>query len=59
MSKPGQGPLRREGSGRCTVYCPGGIRHGEGVNLTQALVWNVRTCRLDAKGETQAEKLQE
>jgi hypothetical protein len=29
------------------------------VNLTQAFVWNVGTCRLDVKGETQAETLQE
>jgi len=41
------------------VYCLSGIRHKEGVNLTQAFVWNVGTCRLDDKGETQAETLQE
>jgi len=29
------------------------------MNLTQASVWNVGTCRLDVKGETQAENLQE
>jgi len=29
------------------------------MNLTQAFVWNVGTCRLDVKGETQAETLQE
>jgi hypothetical protein len=28
--------------------------HAGGVNLDQALVWNVGTCRPDAKGETQA-----
>ena len=31
----------------------GGVRHKDGVNLNQALVWNVGTCRPDAKGETQ------
>jgi hypothetical protein len=35
------------------AHCPGGIRHRGGVNLHQALVWNVGTCRPDAKGETQ------
>jgi hypothetical protein len=35
------------------VYRLNGIRYGGGVNLIQALVWNVGTCRLDAKGETQ------
>jgi len=36
------------------VYCLGGVRHKGGVNLIQALVWNVGTCRPDAKGETQS-----
>jgi len=36
--------------------CPSGIRHGGGAKLNQALVWNVRTCRSDAKGEIQAAK---
>ena len=31
--------------------CPSGIRHVGGAKLNQALVWNVRTCRSDAKGE--------
>ncbi len=30
--------------------CPGGIRHVGGAKLGQALVWNVGTCRSDAKG---------
>ena len=51
--------LTRDKFGGRPVYCPSGIRHGEGVNLTQAFVWNVGTCRLDVKGETQAENLQE
>ena len=51
--------LTRDKFGGRPVYCPSGIRHGEGVNLAQAFVWNVGTCRLDDKGETQAETLQE
>ena len=35
------------------VYCLGGVRHKDGVNLSQALVWNAGTCRSDDKGETQ------
>ena len=35
------------------VYCLDGVRHAGGVNLIQALVWNVGTCRSDAKGEAQ------
>src|ERR1700756_5079313 len=34
--------------------CPSGIRHVDGAKLNQALVWNVRTCRSDAKGDVQA-----
>ena len=30
------------------------FRHKGGVNLSQALVWNVGTCRSDGKGETQS-----
>ena len=33
----------------------GGIRHRGGVTRDQALVRNVGTCRLDAKGEIQGE----
>jgi hypothetical protein len=36
------------------AYCLGGVRHRGGVNLSQALVWNVGTCRSDAKEETQS-----
>ncbi len=35
------------------VYCLDGIRHKDGVNLSQALARNVGTCRSDDKGETQ------
>lgn len=37
------------------VSCVGGTRHRGGVTLDQALVRNVGTCRLDAKGEIQGE----
>ena len=39
------------------VYCPTGVRHVGGVTLIQALVRNVGTCRPDAKGEAQADRL--
>ena len=51
--------LTRDKFGGRPVYCPSGIRHREGVNLTQALVWNMGTCCFNAKGDTQAETLQE
>ena len=35
------------------AYCLGGARHKGGVNLIQAFVRNVGTCRLDVKGEIQ------
>jgi hypothetical protein len=37
------------------AYYLGGVRHKGGVNLNQALVRNVGTCRPDVKGETQVE----
>jgi hypothetical protein len=37
------------------AYCLGGVRHKGGVNLIQASVRNVGTCRLDVKGEAQVE----
>ena len=33
--------------------CPSGDRHEDGVSPVQALVRNVGTCRLDAKGDLQ------
>jgi hypothetical protein len=33
--------------------CPSGDRHQDGVSPAQALVRNVGTCRLDAKGDLQ------
>ena len=51
--KTGGVSLPRDQSGRRTADCPDGIRHEGGVNLVQALVWNMGTCRLDVKGEVQ------
>ena len=47
--------LTQDKSRRIPVYCLGGVRHRGGVNLIQALVWNVGTCRPDVKGEIQVE----
>lgn len=53
-SKPGR--VVSLGRARGTpAYCPSGARHRGGVNLDQAVVWNVGTFRLDAKGEIQVE----
>jgi hypothetical protein len=38
------------------AYCLSDVRHKDGLTLTQALVWNVGTCRSDGKGETQVEE---
>ena len=38
------------------AYRPSGIRHGGGVNLIQAFLCNVGTCRPDDKGEIQMEE---
>ena len=40
---------------RIPAYWPDDLRHEDGVNLIQAFMWNVGTCRSDAKGETQVE----
>jgi hypothetical protein len=52
VSKPGGvvSPGRVQGE---PAACLGGTRHRGGVTLSQALVRNVGTCRLDAKGEFQ------
>jgi hypothetical protein len=41
------------------VYRLNGIRYGGGVNLIQAFMCNVGTCRSDDKGEIQVEDPQE
>jgi hypothetical protein len=45
--------LARDGARRMPVYCPSGDRHQDGMSPAQALVWNVGTCDLDAKGDLQ------
>jgi hypothetical protein len=37
------------------AYCLDGVRHKGGATLIQALAWDLGTCRLDGKGETQVE----
>ena len=46
----------RDELGGCPEDCPSGIRHVSGAKPDWALVWNVRTCRLDAKGDVRAAK---
>jgi hypothetical protein len=45
--------LVRDEARRKPVDCSSGDRHEGGVSPVQALVWNVGTYRLDAKGELQ------
>jgi hypothetical protein len=49
--------LARDKNRRYLESCLFGIRHEGGVNLIQAFVWNLGTCRLNDKGETQEPKL--
>src|SRR5829696_5450647 len=44
----------RDQFGGCPEDRPSDIRHVGGAKPDQALVWNVRTCRSDAKGDVQA-----
>lgn len=53
--KTGTVSLARDEPGGWCACCPGGLRHEGGVSRIRALVWNVGTCRLDAKGAMQAE----
>jgi hypothetical protein len=53
-----QTSVPRSGWGQ-PVYCPTGVRHEGGAILNQALVRNVGTCRPDAKGEIQADRIRE
>src|SRR5690348_11345320 len=41
----------RTDPGSCPEDCPSDIRHVGGAKPDQALVWNARTCRPDAKGD--------
>ena len=56
MPKPGVDASSGTSTGATLESCPRGIRHLGGAKSDQALVWNVRTCRPDAKGEVQAAK---
>ena len=52
--KTGGAIFSRDQFGGGPEACPGGIRHVGGAKPDQALVWNVRTCRPDAKGDVRA-----
>src|SRR3982750_1844104 len=52
--KTGGSSSFRDQVGGCPEDCPSDIRHIGGAKPDQALVWNVRTCRPDAKGDVQA-----
>jgi hypothetical protein len=45
----------RDKSGGQPAYCPDGLRHKSGVNLIEALVWNLRTCSMMVREKAQAE----
>ncbi len=51
--KTGRELLAQEKAWKEPVYWPGGVRHEGGVTWTQALVWNLGTCRPDGKGDIQ------
>ena len=51
--KTGGATFSRDQLGGGPETCPSGIRHIGGAKPDQAFVWNVRTCRPDAKGEAQ------
>ena len=53
VAETGLQSLAREEARRMPADCPSGDRHEDGVSPAQALVWNVGTYRLDAKGELQ------
>jgi hypothetical protein len=52
--KTGGSSSSRDRFGGCPEDRPSDIRHVGGAKPDQALVWNVRTCRLDAKGDIRA-----
>ncbi len=58
MSKP-RGYIISRWDQMIPVYRLDGIRYGGGVNLIQAFMCNVGTCRSDNKGEIQVEDPQE
>ena len=42
---------------RKAEFWPVGVRHRGGVTISQALVWNLGSCRSDVKGDIQSENL--
>jgi len=52
--KTGGASISRDQFGGGPEACPSGIRHIGGAKPDQALVWNVRTCGSDAKGDVRA-----
>jgi hypothetical protein len=57
--KTGDSSRSSGGARRIPAYCPGGVRHKDGMTLIQAFARNVGTCRSDAKGKPQVEDPQE
>ena len=53
-AKTGVASSSRDKFGGGPEACQSGIRHIGGAKPDHALVWNVRTCRSDAKGDAQA-----
>jgi hypothetical protein len=54
--KTGGVPYSRDESGSNPTSGPDGIRYGGGVTMHRALVWNMGTCRRDAKGEREVSR---
>ena len=59
VAKTGDYSRSSGGVRRIPAYCPGGVRHKDGMNLIQAFVRNVGTCQSDVKGKPQVEDPQE
>jgi len=53
VAETGLPSLARDEAREVPADCPGGDRHKGGVSPAQALVRNVGTSRLDAKGDLQ------
>ena len=53
VTETGLRTLARDEARGMPADCPSGDRHEGGVSPAQALVWNVGTYRLDAKGDLQ------
>jgi len=57
--KTGDSSRSSGGIRRIPAYCPGGVRHKDGMTLIQAFARNVGTCHSDVKGKPQVEDPQE